>query len=230
MVKTRKAVNQWQYRLYSSSDHNESNSTSLKLAVMAFSGKTVNSAANDVDFQSCIFLHRVQWVQQGLLAFMAFVHQWLDGCHSLPCINRIIISTSSPNLFFSTSNFLSPTDASLLLSYVFLHICWFSRETELITSLSWAMIVHLASEINPTISCPDACETFCSWQCLCCGLFDHSMSQRKQWLEAELSCCLESGCCGQGGKCTAGCSWVWTCSQPLLLQFWCFAGSAEIGF
>lgn len=60
--------------------------------------------------------------------------------------------------------------------------------------------------------------------------FDHSMSQRKQWLGAELSCCLESGCCGQGGKCTAGCSWVSTCSQPLVLQFWCFAGPAEVGF
>lgn len=81
-------------------------------AVMAFPGKTVNLVANDVDFQSFIFLSRVQWVQQGLLVFTAFVHQWLDECHSLPYCNRIIISTSSPDLFFSKSIFLSPTDAS----------------------------------------------------------------------------------------------------------------------
>lgn len=201
-------------------------SSDWEVAVMAFPGKTVNPVANGW----FSVLHFFQWVHQGLLVFIAFVHQWLDECHSLPYFNNgIIICTSSPNLFFK-SIFLSPTDANKLLSYRFLYISWFGRETEQITDPSWAMIVYLASEINPTSSFPAASETFCSWVCLSCGPFDHSTFQRKQWLGAKLSRCLESGCCGQGGICTAGYLWVWTYSQPLVLQFWCFAGSAELEF
>lgn len=73
-------------------------------AVTAFPGKTVDPVANDVDFRSRGFLRRARRVQQGLLAFVAFVHRRLDERRSLPHFNRIL-SLPLLQIYFSPKVF-----------------------------------------------------------------------------------------------------------------------------